>query len=560
MVSLEFDSSRYYLSKTPPAEAKVLAEIIDLWEIAGQEKRQVDYLDENDLDGNSPQNQLLLGTQQLYEGDKSRASSLLLKSYDAFQSEEDELAIISKLNLLYLHSRIIMGNDEYNEHLADFQKYLSFEEAKAWYHIHRLKLTSKILDIDSAEQVWPNAFAEASKFFQGTSLNSNILAHWLLEKGVYLRYYGRNKEAIKVLKKGVEYCSNKAFLRSVKFSSLLDLANIYQRTNKLDSARVYLQKAGQNWDYSDTNLSELNYQVILAGGFYISENKWDSAYYSLRKVCGLNLQRFFESNNIRMSELSEEYEADKRELEILTQKKQISQKNRWLLVIAFFLAISTGLAIGLVMSYKKIRSKNQKIETLMRELHHRVKNNLQVISSMLGLQSMKLKDASARKAVTEGKDRLRAMSLIHQKLYQNEDAISLNIKEYISNLVMELAQSYGYQNKTKFLMDIPSIELDADDTLPLGLIVNELVSNSFKYAFKDVAEPELEIRLLQESEKDFSFFLRDNGPGLPEDFDIEKSNSFGTKLVSILVKQLNGELRCERQEGLAYHISFQLKQ
>ena len=193
----------------------------------------------------------------------------------------------------------------------------------------------------------------------------------------------------------------------------------------------------------------------------------------------------------------------------------------------------------------------------MRELHHRVKNNLQVISSLLGLQSMRLEDANAKRAVIEGKERIRAMSLIHQKLYRHEEVTSLNIQDYITNLVEELTQSYGFSKKAKINIDVPSISMDADTSLPIGLIVNELVSNAFKYAFQDIEEPILELKLIKEN-NNLLLKISDNGIGLPEQYSFENASSFGMKLVNLLVKQLKGSLEINQTNGLSYLIKFQM--
>jgi two-component sensor histidine kinase len=559
IVSLEFDSARYFANQMHDNDA-FYEDLINLWEWSGQyENHKLRHIIKIDHDSKKAKEQLLLGLHYLFSGDRSRAMSYLLRADVRFREEENDLTIISNLSILFLNSRIIMSGEGYQNQLNQLAKNASSKDTKAWYHIHKLTFVEKIISLDSVERIWKSTFEEANSFFESNSINDNISAYFLTRKALYWRYYGNDELALKSFIKSIDYCADKPFLKHVKFLNLLDVAGLYLKKNERDSARNYLNLAKENWDNSDSTLSALNYHLILTSNYYEPVEQWDSAYFSLKKILNANLQKFFESNNVRISELSEEFEAEKRENEINSQKGQIETQNTWLIAITLFLMVSIGLAIGLVFSYQKIQSKNKKIETLMRELHHRVKNNLQVVSSLLGLQSMRLKDPVARKAVSEGKDRLRAMSLIHQKLYQNEDAISLNIKEYISNLVTELAQSYGYQNRTRFILDIPSIELDADNTLPLGLIVNELVSNTFKYAFKHVDEPELEIKLLQEGEKDFSFLLRDNGPGFPDGFDINQTNSFGTKLVSILVKQLNGTMIIDQENGLTYRINFHFK-
>lgn len=226
--------------------------------------------------------------------------------------------------------------------------------------------------------------------------------------------------------------------------------------------------------------------------------------------------------------------------------------------------VALVLMIGLIGSLKfnydlerqRVIERNQRIETLLRELHHRVKNNLQVISSLLGLQSNRLENVAAQRAVNEGKERIRTMSLIHQKLYQYDDVTALNIKDYIESLVVEIATSYGYLDKSEIRMDIPNMSMDADTALPLGLIINELVTNAFKYAYNEENIPLLSVSLISTQDGHFRLIVFDNGDGLPEQFDVSRANSFGFKLVQLLVKQLQGHLNITNQQGAYFEINF----
>jgi two-component sensor histidine kinase len=224
-----------------------------------------------------------------------------------------------------------------------------------------------------------------------------------------------------------------------------------------------------------------------------------------------------------------------------------------------------SIGIGLVLllsgflfhSRNRVKHQNKRIENLMRELHHRVKNNLQVISSLLGLQSSRLQDASAKMAVEDGKQRIKAMSLIHQKLYIQDTISALNLQEYIHELVFGLADSFGIDDKKTLEVEVPAVEIDVDTALLLGLIVNELVTNSLKYAFKDVGQPILQLRLRKEGKRSFLMEIKDNGQGLPDGFDLQTAQSFGLRLVNILIQQLNGTLKHSQEDGLRYEIRFQ---
>jgi len=191
----------------------------------------------------------------------------------------------------------------------------------------------------------------------------------------------------------------------------------------------------------------------------------------------------------------------------------------------------------------------------MKELHHRVKNNLQVISSLLGLQSMKLEDPIAKEAVLEGKNRVKAMSMIHQKLYQNQEVSQLDFKSYVEDLVDDLKNSYMPDDDVEVSLSIPDINLDIERTIPLGLILNELITNSFKYAFQEIEKPLIQVELINDG-TDYFLNVCDNGPGVEDEFHPEKIASFGLRLVNLLVKQLDAALTINRANGLMYEIKF----
>ncbi|MEP4532700.1 MAG: sensor histidine kinase [Cyclobacteriaceae bacterium] len=289
-----------------------------------------------------------------------------------------------------------------------------------------------------------------------------------------------------------------------------------------------------------------------------SGDLYEEGFYYLNKLRDAERQTIYKDRQRTTKALEISYETKRKENQIVLQSAQLALQRKVIWGTVLSCLVVFGLCFFLYQSFRKIQRNNEKIQTLMRELHHRVKNNLQVISSLLSLQSMRLEDAAALKAVEEGKERIRAMSLIHQKLYQQEEVTALNIQEYISSLIAELTQSYGFESRAKVNIEVPSMLLDVDTSLPIGLIINELVSNAFKYAYKDIAEPMLELRLLDEGNSRFQLSVKDNGMGLPPEFDLAEAKSFGLKLVNLLVKQLNGTINIEQSNGLEFQLQFQL--
>lgn len=205
----------------------------------------------------------------------------------------------------------------------------------------------------------------------------------------------------------------------------------------------------------------------------------------------------------------------------------------------------------------KIKQSLKEKEVLLREIHHRVKNNLQIISSLLRLQSRYIKDKNDLEMIKECQDRVKAMALIHEKLYQSENLANISSKEYISDLVRMLARSYNAEN-VALVIEAGDVSLGIDAAIPCGLIINELVSNSLKYAFPD-RKGEIKIAL-RDVNRRIELTVSDNGVGIPEDIDFRNTETLGLRLVTILAEdQLNGDITLTRDNGTAFCITFREK-
>lgn len=201
--------------------------------------------------------------------------------------------------------------------------------------------------------------------------------------------------------------------------------------------------------------------------------------------------------------------------------------------------------------------RNDRIETLLKELHHRVKNNMQVISGLLSLQSNRLEEGVAKESLEASRTRIEAMALIHKGLYQEQDAASVQISDYLVSLNESLASSFGFEKEViETIVNMQDNIMDIDRAVPVGLIVNELVSNSFKYAFHHTNLPKVRVVLQQTNDKNFMLQVSDNGMGKPVE-NINGKGSFGLKLVRILAGQLNADIKIENQGGT--HFTLQTK-
>lgn len=203
----------------------------------------------------------------------------------------------------------------------------------------------------------------------------------------------------------------------------------------------------------------------------------------------------------------------------------------------------------------RLKASLKEKEVLLREIHHRVKNNLQIISSLLNLQSRNLKDEKARDMFKESQVRVRSMALVHEKLYRSEDLSNVDFSEYIRNLAEHLFHVYGVHD-VDLKIDIENVFLDINTAIPCGLIISELISNSLKYAFPKGGGGELKVGLRRDSEEFYKLTVGDSGKGLPEDFDIKSGDSLGLQLVDMLTEQLNGSLSFKHGAGAKFEIMF----
>lgn len=194
-------------------------------------------------------------------------------------------------------------------------------------------------------------------------------------------------------------------------------------------------------------------------------------------------------------------------------------------------------------------------EVLLQEVHHRVKNNLQVISSILNLQSGYVTDTGTLEILKESQNRIKSMSYIHETLYQTADFGSIEFSDYINSISRNLIHSYTTDAPVQLITDLDRICLSIDQAIPCGLIINELVSNALKYAFKNIQKPSLLVKI-KEQGKSITLQVKDNGIGLPENFGFEKSNSLGVQLVYSLVEQLDGNIIISSEKGTDIIITF----
>ena len=204
-----------------------------------------------------------------------------------------------------------------------------------------------------------------------------------------------------------------------------------------------------------------------------------------------------------------------------------------------------------------LKSSINEKEALLKEIHHRVKNNMQIVYSLLNLQSGRIRDKNARNILQESQNRIKSIALLHERLYHSKNLAMIEFADYIRKLVLSLFNSYGInQDVIKLNIDAESIFLGVDIAIPCGLIVNELVTNSLRHAFPSGKRGEISIGLRSYRDKEYKLSVHDNGVGFPENLDFRNTESLGLQLVNTLVEQLEGSIILKRKEGTTFGITF----
>jgi two-component sensor histidine kinase len=390
---------------------------------------------------------------------------------------------------------------------------------------------------------------------------------------------GEFEEAIPLLETSIETLK--------KSPSNNDHSEVIENTLFLAEANLQLERFAEAKKYLDlefdhiTVLQTIKRNSLLAAFYDKVENyKNASIYYKrnerikdslAKKQSALIKQQLVTIVANEDLENSQRLIDEQKRINELARSEMKAKDERINLVFISLIFTLLGFA-GLVYAYLK-SIKNQRLiaeqkhiienslvekDSLLKEIHHRVKNNLQMVSSLLSLQTKNTRSKAAIEALEEGKSRVKAMALIHQKLYQNDDLSVIEMQGYIESLINSVQSVYkkGGHN-ISITIDAEGTELDIDRAIPFGLILNELVSNSFKYAFPENDENgKIYIHLRKNGDQGY-FEYTDNGVGLPEDSDERAHSSMGIRLINRLVNQLQSKLNIDRQaEGVRFWFNF----
>lgn len=368
------------------------------------------------------------------------------------------------------------------------------------------------------------------------------------------------------------------------------LADFYISLNAYSKAEFYLKKilAMPAGTYPLSKMKDVYLQLYRADS---AKNDLGSAIINYKKYKSLNDTIFNKDRDQQIQELLIKYDANKKDAdnkllrkEALLQRDQLQKADLLAkITISGTFALLAILAL-LYVQFKNRKQANQMLlshqqeitlkndslqnlidkqgklltekEWLIKEIHHRVKNNLQVVMSLLNAQANYTDNEVAVNAIRDSQNRMQSITLIHQKLFQSDKVASIDIQSYIVDLMKFLCDTFHYNQRIDFEFKIPSIQFDVVQAMPLGLIINEAMTNIIKYAFPNGEHGKVKIELTELDNGYVSFTISDNGKGLPENFDVETTKTLGMTLMKGLSQQIDGELLITSDNGVSLNIKF----
>lgn len=471
--------------------------------------------------------------------------------YRRVRQFDDALAVYLKAKQLQLKLGNERGLEDLYLNIANnYVDIGNFDSAR--YYFAEVLAVDKLKEKGTAYQYANNglgviAFEEGKFDSAGNYFEKTVAAIEVSDKNLKITANGYLGEialhngdfdlAEKYLKQALEYHDEEKFADQAK-ELYLQLSKFYKTTGQLKQALDYQER------YNNLNNRLLNEEIINR------TTEWEKRYQSQQK----------EEAIIRLQLANEQAS--------LLNARQRNERNILLFVVLLFVLLTMAIYLQFKANQKNSRilaDKNLLIskaleekDLLMREIHHRVKNNLQIISSLLNMQSYFIDDGKASAAVQDSKNRVHAMSLIHQNLYGNEQVTEVAINEYLGQLLANLES--GLLNDAQHITvtaDIEPIAVDVDQAIPMGLIVNELVTNAFKHAFTDQKEGELVVSF-KPLEDNYLLIIKDNGKG-NDGKPHERKSSLGMRLLHDLGKKLKAEIVIETQTGTSIQLKFPMK-
>ncbi|MEQ8244576.1 histidine kinase dimerization/phosphoacceptor domain -containing protein [Fulvivirga sp.] len=511
---------------------------------------------------------------------ESKRTRIISWQYERFGMHYEQRGYYEKALENFQQSRMLLENTDFTYHLARSNYYLAkvmmnmkdYETAQDYLKNSMTYFRATADSVFLSEQLLLNSrlelrkgnLAESKEVMQEVELfvpalrstENNGLYHQTL--GEIALESNNTQDAIGHFIKALGiYEEDKLELGVLE--SETSLVKAYKANKDFEKAEEYglraLEKA-----YTQSNIAYIRELYLSLSDVYAAANKYDQALKNYKFYTAFNDSVYSADAQVMLKE----EQVRRNVVGIETQKaiaeasvQALTKTNQLYLVagivLTSILLLSLYLYLNLRKAKVKIEEKNKERETLLKEIHHRVKNNLQIISSILSMQSRKLEDSLAKSAVDEGRSRIKSMSLIHEKLYSSDQLTNVKMKDYIEELSGFLFNTYKPSGVVKQKINVEDIDMDIDTAIPVGLILNELISNALKYAFSANGDGELDISLRME-DKEYVLQVSDSGKGLPLNFT--ESQNMGMRLVNVLTEQLDGLLKIENEGGAHFTLKF----
>ncbi len=404
-------------------------------------------------------------------------------------------------------------------------------------------------------------FNKALELVQTLELGSATASDMSNGRGNALKKLERYPEAIEAYKLTLENAEKANYYGGV-YTATANLGEVLMREEKYAEALSYQLRTIEMQEGSDAlmGLTE-NYGHVST--IYEQLGDYKNALLYQKKARQMRDSTASEASDAAMSELRTKYETEQKEATIALQDAQISQQRavQWLsfgvlALLALFALSFYRNAQARKKTNALLSAKNAENELLLKEIHHRVKNNLEVVSSLLALQSAQIDDPGIKDAMQEGQNRVNSIGIVHQKLYQGENLGAIEMKNYFVNLGENILDSFGVDDRVTIECAMNQLELDIDTAVPLGLIVNEILTNALKYAFPDGRKGKIRIEMNATDDTSFSLKIADDGVGSS---GVIQGTGFGSQLVTLLTQQLSGSMQYEATEGTVIHFDFKRK-
>lgn len=506
--------------------------------------------------------QLSIGILYKRKGDYKKASEYVLNSIDLIEESGNDKLIASAYNTMAgIQSKLKNDALAFKYYELALRKNIQTKDSsriasiynnignyflekenlkKAKFYLHKSLDLKKM--INKNESIWITSNTLGKVYFQQNIIDSASYFFTLAYSNV--------------LNTGIE-------LNQIEVCHTISRLLAYNK--KFDSALYYIEIARPIALKNNT-------QNFLLENYEISSEIYDGlgnnalSLHYLKKYTDLNKKVLNADLAKSINDLQFQYETEKKDLQIANlnevnqlKTKSLELRNKGLIIISLLLVISIALIVKVYLEYRQKKKAHEQIRFLMHEKQHRTKNNLQLLSSVLSMQSQS-SQKELKEASLTGENRVQSIVLLDKLLYEeNKEGDEIELSTYINELLSGLIDAYDINQRIEIKKELLELRTAAEQAKYIGLLVNEIVTNSFKYAFPGLEKPQLCISFRKLVENKYELIIRDNGPGLPEDYQNKSSKSLGMKLINTMSRQLKGDFLIENRQGFYYQLQFVLK-